>query len=45
MNSVLVTLSSDRSSVMVAFAVVVPLLVVLFQSILMLPYPLAAHVK
>ena len=43
MNNVLVTLSNERSSVMVALAGVVPSM--LFQSILMLPYPLALQVK
>ena len=45
MKSVLVTLSNERSSVMMAFAGVVPSLFKLFQSILILPYPLAVHVK
>ena len=45
MNNVLDTLSNERSSVMVAFAGVVPSSFMLFQNILMLPYPLAVQVK
>ena len=45
MNNVLVTLSNERSSVIVTFAGVVPSLFMLLQIILMLPYPLAVHAK